>query len=79
MPTQILRYFKYFDASLHAILDSLHISINLVLYIWRWFCFDGKLVIEMNLPHKYSIIVHSIDYNTPVVLILCSCILGSKV
>ena len=32
----------------------------------------AKLVIEINLLYKYSIVVHSIDCNTPVVLILCS-------
>ena len=34
-------------------------------------CENVQLVIEINLPYKYSIIVHSIDFNTPVVLILC--------
>ena len=28
--------------------------------------------LKLNLPYKYSIIVHSIDFNIPVVLILCS-------
>ena len=80
MSTQILPYFIYFDASLHAILDSLHQHKSIIDISGNGFRIEmqhamrkcAKLVIEIDLAYKYRIIVHSIDCNTPVVLILCS-------